>query len=373
MEIMSKYNRVLYVETIGSKAPGLSKSHLFRIARRLFRWMKGPTRPANIPPDSAILIYSPLAIPIYNSRFIRAINHCILRWTFRRLIKRLNFKAPILWFYLPTAADLIGQLGEKFCLYHCVDDWLTYPGYRNSNFEDLDNKLFKSSDAVFIPNRLLLKKKKALNKNTYYLPHAVEFEHYQKRFSPDEPLPADVANLPKPIIAMIGEVAGWINWDFLRYAAETNPEWSIVIIGPIGYDGNVSGIKNVNNIYFLGYKEYSQLPNYYRCIDVFVIPFLLNEHIKYCCPTRLYEHLSSGKPIIATDFPAAREMGEGLITIAYDKEDFVRKIKAALSEKDVSLIEKRKLFAKKNTWEMKAEEISKIIEEHIKEKIKNDI
>lgn len=363
MKILSKRNRVLYVETIGSKTPGFYKSHLYRITRRLWRWLKGPTTPADVASNEDILIYSPLIIPIHNSRFVRKINFFILRWTFKRLIKKLNFKEPILWFYLPTAADLIGQLGEKFRLYHCVDNWLTYPGYRNSNFEDLEGKLFKNSDAVFITNSLLFDNKKALNKNTYYLPHAVEFEHYQKKFSPDEPLPADIANLNKPLIAVVGEVAGWINWDFLKYAAQTKPNWSIVMIGPIGYDADINEVKNIKNIYFLGYKEYSELPNYYRAIDVFVIPFLLNEHIKYCAPTRFYEHLSSGKPIIATDFPAAGKIEEDLVSIACNKEDFVQKIEVALKEKDASLIEKRKTFAKTNTWESRAEKISGIIEE----------
>lgn len=361
MKIVSKRNRVLYVETIGSKTPGFYKSHLFRIVRRLFRWLKGPTKPRDVKPDEDILIYSPLIIPIHNSKFVRGINSYILRWTFRKLIKKLNFKVPILWFYLPTASGLIGQLGEKFCLYHCVDNWLTYPGYRNDNFIDLENKLFKNANAVFISSRLLFEEKKALNKNTYFLPHGVESEHYQKVFSPDAPLPADVANLKRPVIAMIGEIAGWVNWDFLRYAAKTNPDWSIAMIGPIGYDADISKIKNISNIYLLGYKEYSELPNYYRAVDVCVVSFNLDEHIKYCTPTRFYEHLAAGKPIVSTDFPTAREFPSELVKIAKTKEEFVEQIKKSMAEDNEALAEKRKELAKNNTWIDRAEYISDII------------
>lgn len=365
MEIMSKRNSVLYVETIGSKTPGFSRSHLFRIAQRIFRWFKGSRRPTNVEKDNDILIFSPLVIPIHNNRLIRKLNFYILRWMFQRLIKKLNFKEPILWFYLPTFADLIGQLDEKFCLYHCVDDWLTYPGYRNRNFEELENKLFKNSDVVFIPNRLLLEKKKALNKNTYYLPHAVDFEHYQKTFSKNEPLPSDVAMLDKPIIAMVGEVAGWINWDFLNYVAEVNPKWSIIMIGPIGYDADISKIRSTSNIYLLGYKEYSELPNYYRAIDVCVVSFNLDEHIKYCTPTRFYEHLAAGKPIVSTDFPAAKEFPEEFVKIAKTKEEFVDLIKKSISENSEELIKGRKDLARANTWVRRADYISDIIEKGI--------
>lgn len=362
MNIMSKRNRVLYVETIGSNAPRLCKSHFYRIIRRLSRWIKGPVRPADAAPEDNILIYSPLVIPIYNSRFVRKLNFCILRLTFRRLIKKLNFKEPILWFYLPTAADLIGRLGEKFCLYHCVDDWLTYPGYKNSNFENLEKKLFENSNVVFISNRLLFERKKILNKNTYYLPHAVEFEHYQKPFFPEEPLPADIVNLRRPVIAMIGEVAGWVNWAFLKFAAQTNPQWSIVMIGPVGYDADIKEIKDIRNIHFLGYKEYSELPNYYRAIDVCVISFILDEHIKYCVPTRFYEHLAAGKPIVSTDFPAVREFPEELVRIAKNKEEFVELIKKSMDENSEALIKKRKELAMNNSWVSRAEYMSEIIE-----------
>lgn len=362
MTILSKRNRVLFVETIGSRTPSLHKPHLYRIARRIFCWLKGMTKPPDVPPENDILIYSPLVIPIYNNRLIRKINFYILRWTFRRLIKKLKFKKPILWFYLPTAADLIGQLDEKFCLYHCEDDWLTYPGYRSRNFEDLEKKLLKNSNAVFITNRLLFDKKKTLNSNMYYLPHGVEYEHYQKAFSSDEHLPVDAAKISRPIIAMIGEVAGWVNWDFLKYAAETNPRWSIVLIGPIGYDADISGMKDISNIYFLGRKEYSELPNYYRIVDVCVVSFNLNEHIKYCTPTRFYEHLAAGKPVVSTDFPAAREFPEELVRIAGTKEEFVELIKKSMDENSEALVKKRKELAMDNSWVSRAEYMSEIIE-----------
>ena len=196
----------------------------------------------------------------------------------------------------------------------------------------------------------------------YYLPHGVEYEQYQKAFSSEEHLPVEAAKLSKPVIAMIGEVAGWVNWDFLKYAAETNPRWSIVLIGPIGYDADISGMKDISNIHFLGRKEYSELPNYYRIVDVCVVSFNLNEHIKYCTPTRFYEHLAGGKPIVSTDFPAAREFPEELVKIAKTKEEFVELIKKSMDENSEALVKKRKELAMNNSWVSRAEYMSEIIE-----------
>ncbi|GAG04734.1 unnamed protein product, partial [marine sediment metagenome] len=147
-----------------------------------------------------------------------------------------------------------------------------------------------------------------------------------------------------------------------KLIAEKHKKWSIVSIGTVESNVDIGKLTDTDNIYFFGQKNYSDLPNYYRAIDAFIIPFLLTNHIKSCAPTRLYEHLSSGRPIIATDFPAAQEVGKGFISIASDREDFVKKIEAALKEKDTSLVEKRKEMAKRNTWRSRVEEISRIIE-----------
>ena len=366
MEIFSRTNRVLYVESLGSRTPNLSRPHLGRIARRIRRWLQGPKRPAGLPKECNILVYSPVIIPVYHWRWIRRINFYILRLGLRRLIRRLKLNNPILWFYLPTAADLIGELNEKFCLYHCVDDFSTYPGTRSRMFRQLEDKLFTRANAVFLSNRLLWEKRKALNKNSYYLAHAVRFKDYQQEFSKAKPLPADIAGLKRPIVAMIGEVAGWIDWGFLTYAARAHPDWSMVILGPIAYDARLPQAQAVSNIYLLGPKPYCRLPDYYRAIDVCVVSFRLNEHVKYCTPTRFYEHLAAGKPVVSTDFPAAREFPEQFVKRAKTKEEFARLIKQSIDEDNTEMALGRKQLARENTWGHRAEYISEIISSMIK-------
>lgn len=359
---LAEGNKVLFIETFGSRYPVLEKEHIRRVGRRFIKWCKG-IKTQSIK-QGQLYIYSPVMPTIYYRPFIY-ISRLIYLAILKHLIKKLDMKNPILFFYIPPPAGIIEKLQKKAVIYYCVDEWLTFPGGKNKIFMDSERRLIEKADIVLVSSKLLYEKKKISTRLIHKLYHGVDYNHFAKKFTKDIPLPEDIKNIPGPIIAIIGAFADWIDLDLIKFIAQRHKDWSIISIGLVESYVDISSLTNVDNIYFLGQRNYSDLPNYYRAIDVFIIPFLLTEHIKYCAPTRLYEHLSSGKPIVATNFSAAYELGEELIYIASDREDFVKKIEAALKEKDESLVKRRKTLAKKNTWKLRAEEISGMIDEVI--------
>lgn len=362
----AQQNKVLFIETFGSRTPSLQPDHIKRVARRIINWFKG-IRKQNFN-QGALYIYSPITLAI-NFRPFLFVSRLIFLSMLRRLIKKIELKNPILYFYLPPPMGIIENLQNKIIVYHCVDEWSAFAGGENKIFMDSERMLVENADLVLVTNKLLYEKKKPYARRIYKIYHGVDYEHFAKEFSYDISFPEDIENIPKPIIGIVGTFADWMDLDLIKLIAQRHKEWSIVSIGLIESNVDISGFAVMGNIYFLGQKSYSELPNYYRAIDVFIVPFILTEHIKYCSPIRLYEHLSSGKPIITTDFPAAHEVGEGLINIASDKDDFVKKLELALNENDKSLPEKRKALAKRNTWKSKTEQISEIIDKIVR----NDI
>ena len=100
-------------------------------------------------------------------------------------------------------------------------------------------------------------------------------------------------------------------------------------------------------------------------MDVCVVSFNLDEHVRYCTPTRFYEHLAVGKPIVSTDFPTAREFPKEFVKIAKTKEEFVELIKKSMDEDNETKVSKRKKLAEVNTWVHRAEYISDIIERQL--------
>ena len=364
MQIMArlgKYNKVLYVETAGNRAP--SAREIKRVIRRLKNWLKGPRKQKQALGLSDIYVYSPLAIPFHRIPFIKTINNIILRLTFRLLVAKMQMHRPILWFNNPRFANLVGTLNEKCFIYHCVDELSTHEIADAEDFVAMEEKLLKGANLVLIAGRELYLKKRIYNRNTYRMPNAANVEHIGKSLLETTPVAPDINAIKHPVIGYVGTLATWVDFQLIKQIALAHPEWAIVLIGYVSALTDVQSVKELeplSNVHLLGRKDYHELPNYYKAFDVCIVPFLLNEHIMYCNPTKIYEYLATGKPIVSTDFPSAREF-ECLIRIAKDQEDFIHHIEKALSEEDPRLVEARLEEAKKHSWDARVEKISDLI------------
>ncbi len=363
MPILARENRVLFIETYGSRGPNLSRLHLARIVRRLWNWLRGVRR---LPVAGEMYIYSPLNLP-WKTGPVAWLNNRAQMRALMRIVDRLALRRPILWYYLPTPVEFFGQLGEKAVVYHCEDEWATYPGGADERFLEQEVDLLQRADAVFVSNRLLLKSKKRFHPPARYLPHGCDFDHFASATTPGD-VPADLTRLPQPRIGMIGGVAHWMDWRLLVRLARSHPEWSIVLIGPVSYNADTGPVQEAPNLHLLGLKPYSELPAYYRGIDVCIIAFASDEHIRYCAPSRLLEHLAAGKPVVSTDYPAAREFPADLVTVVPDTGKFVRAVEEALEQDTPEHRERRRSFARDNSWEARVEEMSKIISEKLVKK-----
>ncbi len=77
-------------------------------------------------------------------------------------------------------------------------------------------------------------------------------------------------------------------------------------------------------------------------------------------PVKIYEYLSSGKPVVSTDLGELERLRE-IIYIAKNNEDFLNMLEIALKENDPIVKQKRISFAKENTWDKRVSELNDII------------
>ena len=62
-------------------------------------------------------VFTPLVIPLPNSRLAQAINRRLLRWGINRAAKRWGLQRPQLWIFQPNAVDFIGEFHESLVVY----------------------------------------------------------------------------------------------------------------------------------------------------------------------------------------------------------------------------------------------------------------
>jgi glycosyltransferase involved in cell wall biosynthesis len=349
MRILSKENRVLWVNSIGNRAPKANAHDLQRIWKKLSTFTEGIRE---VEPN--IFVLAPLAIPFYGSEVVRATNRELLRVQVKRAMQKLHFKRPISWSFLPASAPVSGTLGEEFVVYHCVDEFSAFSDTNGRHIAELEERLLRRADLVITSAERLRENKAKVNPNTVLVRHGVDFQHFVKACDASTAIPEDIANLPKPIIGFFGLVADWVDQEAIIATAKAHPEGSVVIIGKVAPDCDVSALKAVPNIHMLGRKSYASLPGYCRGFDVALMPFTVNELTLNANPLKVREYLAAGLPVVSTDIPEVRKVG--LCKMATSTEDFVRKVDECLAEGPGPSRERaERIFHE--SWDARVEEI----------------
>jgi len=358
---LSKANRILYIESLGLRQPTIKKKDMLRILKRIKDWFKGPRKI-----NENLFIYSPIILPFHKIKIVQKINHLVLWLTVKLLLTRLKLKRPIFWTYSPASFSLIGRLHEKLVVYHCVDELSATPRIPGSILE-MEEELLKKANLVFTTSKSLYEKKKVFNQYTYYLPNVADVDHFMTT-SGNLPLPEEIVNIKHPIIGFIGTIVGYkLDLELIKYIALTHPDWSVVLIGEVAAGDSkqeIDELKSMANIFMLGAKRYEVLPRYIKVFDVCILPNKINEYTQNMFPMKFFEYLATGKPIVMSELSALKEYSE-ICYLAKDKEEFVRYIECSLRENDAQLSQRRIEIAKKNTWEVRIETISRLIEERL--------
>ena len=203
--------------------------------------------------------------------------------------------------------------------------------------------------------------KKRGEENLVFACNGVDYEHYQNidndyKFDDDF---KKILDEKKPIIGYYGAMAVWFDYELLENLAKLRPEYNIVLIGT-RYDDSLekSKIENIENIHFLGARNYNILKNYANCFDVCTVPFLINDITKATSPLKIFEYMALSKPIVTTAMDECKKYKS--IYIANTKEEFIENIDNALKlnkENDKEYFATLKKEALENAWETKARDI----------------
>lgn len=324
MRLLARDNRILWVNSIGYRMPSVSRADVSRAFRKLAAAVE-PVREV----EKNLFVLNPLAIPAYGRPFLRNLNRRFLRFQVRRAMSRLGFTRPINWVFNPAAGLLAGELGEEFLIYHCVDEYTAFAGVASQSLAEIEARLLRRSDAVFVSADRLLQSKSRENPRTFLVRHGVDHDHFRRALDPEVPIPEEIARLPRPILGYFGLIGeDWVDIDLLVHLATRLPHASLVMIGKATMD--VSRLTALPNVHLLGRKPYADLPAYSRAFDVALIPFPISEVTLNANPLKAREYLASGLPVVSTAIPEVEVLG--LCRIGYDPEGFAREVEAALSD-----------------------------------------
>jgi glycosyltransferase involved in cell wall biosynthesis len=351
---LARDNQVVFVDTIGGRTP--APREFSKIARRLKRIAGGVRKIGN-----NLTVLAPFVIPVYGSETIRRMNTALLAMQIRKALPK-NVQ-PILWIYLPSLVGLVGKFSEKLVIYHCIDEHAANPSVPSQRVKEWEGRLLKAADAVFASSSTLYEDKRAFNANTYYLPNVADVDFFAQARDKSLPVPDELTDVAHPIAGFVGNISAYkMDFDLLCTVANSKPDWSFVLIGPVGRGDpstDVSKLQALKNVHLLGERPYAELPRYVKTFDACLIPFRRNDSTRGTLPMKFFEYLAAGKPVIATDLSTLSEFRDYFYPVR-DAAEFVVALQAALTE-DASRAAARVALARKYSWDVRMVDIDRIV------------
>ncbi|WP_442588347.1 glycosyltransferase [Pedobacter sp. AW31-3R] len=320
-----------------------------------------PVLPINFLPEGRIF------------RFLLKINEQLIASRLKHIFKKQGIKDFIYInsfnFHYP---EVVKGLNPSLKIYHCVDPIIV--PYDKKHGLISETQLLKDSDLVICTSKALYNEKKLANSNTYFVPNATDSTVGQLSLAAGLPDHERVAGLKKPIIGYLGTIERRINYDLLEKVILAHPDKSFVLAGPVSEGFLPDSFKSYPNVHVIGSVPYDEVPQMIKSFDVAIIPFKKDEVSNTIFPIKLFEYMSAGKPVVASDFNEdLKDFTRNSVEYCGDASSFSRAINSALLNDSEVKIEERKALAKENTWEQRSEQISEIIGLHLNPVIQSSV
>lgn len=307
-----------------------------------------------------------------------------------KIINQLIYKSKryddkkILYIYhfdFPDLRDFMKIFEYDVSVYDCVDIYSEFPEYSegkkvnptfisfiqriddalkvkfNQNGLKLkawvDNQeewLCKNTDLVFASAPGIIDRLKKWRSQIEYLPNAVDFEKFDHKIK--DPEPEDIKAIPHPRIGFSGAIDSYKNdISLIEKCAETYPNYNFIMIGPEKVSDpnlNLSLLKSLQNVHFLGEKPWEITPSYFDHFDAYFIPYNLNDYTIGCHPIKYFEGLAAGLPTLITLLSVKSFDPDNYVTA--DKTQFVKNVELAITTDNEQKRLARKELASQHTW-----------------------
>jgi len=360
---MAKQNRVLYVNPPMDRISRYRERHTKKIKKRL-AVKKGHLNDLVEIGDNMWNLYPKTmteSINFIKSKslfdWLNGMNTKRFANDIRSAITRLGFNDYIIF---NDSSMFLGQnvktlLKPSFYVYY-MRDYLTKNPYWRKNGVRLEPKLIQNADCVVNNSTLYTEYGKQFTEHSYMVGQGCDTSLFNDDLR-EISIPEDLRKISGPIIGYVGFLSSRrLSIDILVHIAKSRPDWSVVLVGPEDDNFNTSELHEMDNVYFLGSRDASELPNYIKGFDVAINPQHINDATMGNYPRKIDEYLAMGKPTVASATKAMEYFKE-YTYLGVTPEDYVELIEKALSENTKALQQQRKAYGLSHSWENNVNEI----------------
>jgi glycosyltransferase involved in cell wall biosynthesis len=321
--LLGRY-RVIWVNTIGTRAPRLNLATLRRGLEKLCQWTRTSPGPAALPEH--LRVVNPRMWPWFSSAFDRRLNRRLLT---RQLTQELNalLEPPVAVTTVPLVADLVGELPVRRWVYYCVDDFEQWPGLDGVALRRMEEVLVRGADTLIAAGDALQEKLAQMGRPAHVLTHGVDLAFWTT--APEGPGLPQLDSLERPLLAFWGLIDRRMDVAFLRHLAADLDRGTIVLAGPES-DPDPALFAS-RRVVRLGKLPFAQLPRLAREAGVLLMPYGDLPVTRAMQPLKLKEYLATGRPVVARALPATRCFADCL-DLADTPEAFAEAVRVRQAE-----------------------------------------
>ena len=361
MKEMAKYNKVLFVNnpfTLKDVADGIKKKKKVPV-KKVFGLKKRLKKVAV--ENSHVFVLTPPMILTINFLPKGRLHSTLMQfngWLIRRYIKKylnkLNMQKDLinLVSFNPALGLEVGRhFNEKLLLYLCYDEISAAPHLKKHGIWQ-ERQFAKLADAIIVTSQGLYDCKKHLSEKCYVIKNAADFPLFSTGFNPQITF--------KKVVGFIGGIDRRLDYPLLEYVIESMPDVQFLFVGRIVYDEGRRRLSRFKNVMLAGPKNIKKLPADVKLFSAGIIPFKKSEFIKTVYPLKINEYLAAGVPVVTTNFSYLDDFTT-VVSIAENKEEFRSLLFDEINSDSLDKKIARQNLARLNSWEHRAEELSRVI------------
>ena len=306
-----------------------------------------------VKPGVTVYTLPPLYLPMDEryGRFFQLGQQKLARYI-QEQAARHRFQEPLLWTTCPEQVHLLDRLDYSGLVYDCDREWDDLP-------PAWEGVLASTADIVFAVSQGVADRLSPCSNNIALLPNGATYPLFAK-VSPELHSPPSRPEIP--VLGWAGTLHSDLDLSPVLYAAFARPEWQFQFLGRRESNPLIKKLARLPNVSFLPPCPLLEVPRHLSRCQVLLNLLREEQAGSDVIPIRMYEYLSTGRPIVSMLWPDQVEPFPDVVYGAHSNQEFLTLCEHALQELPSFVTGRRLAHGAAAAWSVRAQQVARILE-----------